>query len=131
LGDLQFFLIGQRLVLVKTEQLATLRFLALLFLLPGLAGMIVSATISSHYAHSLPTFPHPQEQRMTPRNIHGVIVYQTVEEDRRLDLMEYTSVIVFLIGLGMGCVYLNKWGIAEAIGSMEDDLTPEEISRYG
>jgi predicted Na+-dependent transporter len=116
---------------VKAPQLATMRFLALLFLLPGLAGMILSATISSHYAHTLPTWPHPADQRMIPRNIHSVIVYQTVEEDRRLDLMEYTSVVVFLIGLGMGCVYLNRWGIAEAIGAMEDDLTPEEISRYG
>lgn len=116
---------------MKTEQLATLRFLALLFLLPGLAGMIVSATVSSHYAHTLPSLPHPAEQRMTPRNIHGVIVYQTLEEDRRLDLMEYTSVFVFLIGLGMGCVYLNQWGTPEASGAMEDDLTPEEISRYG
>ncbi len=116
---------------MKAAQLATLRFVSLLLLLPGLAGMIVSAAISSGYAHSLPTWPHPAEMRLTPRNIHGVIVYQTVEEDRKLDLMEYTSVGVFLMGLGMGCVYLNKWGLAVAIGSVEDDLTPEEINRYG
>ena len=122
---------GLELRQVRAAQLSTLRFASLLFLLPGLAGMIVSATISSHYAHTLPTLPHPAEMRMVPRNIHGVVVYQTPEEDRKLNLMEYTSVGVFLVGLGMGCLYLSKWGISEALGSSEDDLTPEEISRYG
>ena len=116
---------------VKASQLATLRFVSLLFLLPGLAGMIVSATISSRYAHTLPTLPRPAEMRMTPRNIHGVVVYQTPEEDRKLNLLEYSSVGVFLLGLGTGCLYLNKWGIGEAMRSSEDDLTPEELSRYG
>ena len=49
---------------------------------------------------------------MTPRDIHGVIVYQTVEENRNLNLMEYSSIGVFLVGLVSGFVYLEKWNSA-------------------
>ncbi len=95
---------------MKASQLATLRFLSLIFLLPGLAGLILSAMVSTHYMDTLPTSPAPEELRMTPRNINGKVVYQTVEEDRRLDIMEYSSVGVFLVGLSLGLVYLEKWG---------------------
>jgi len=68
--------------------------------------MIVSAMISTHYLDTLPQSPAPDEMRMTPRNIHGVDVYQTVEEDRKLSLIEDSSVGVFLVGLCLGLVYL-------------------------
>lgn len=116
---------------MKASQLGILRFVSLLFLLPGLAGMIISATLSLRYAHTLPTLPRPAEMRMTPRNIHGVVVYQTPEENQKLNLMEYSSVGVFLLGLGTGCLYLNKWGIGEAMRPCEDDLTAEGTSRHG
>lgn len=116
---------------VKVAQLSRLRFLALFFLLLGLAGLIVSATISAHYLDTLPTLPNAEELRMTPRNIHGVVVYQTKEEDRKLSLIEGVSVSAFLIGLGLGLVYMRKWGIAEAIGAAEDDHMAEEINPRG
>jgi uncharacterized membrane protein len=93
---------------MKTRLLATLRFAALLFLLPGLAGLMVSATISTHYRDTLPKLPVPEELRMTARNISGVVVYQTAEEDRRLSLIEYPSVGIFVIGLILSAVYLEK-----------------------
>jgi hypothetical protein len=71
---------------VKVAQLATLRFFSLLFLLPGLAGMLASATISTYYLNTLPKSPAPEEMRLTPRNIHGTVVYQTPDENRRLNL---------------------------------------------
>jgi hypothetical protein len=109
---------------MKTGQLAALRSFSLLFLLPGLAGLIVSAMISTHYLDTLPQSPAPDEMRMTPRGIHGVVVYQTVEEDRRLSLIEDSSVGVFLVGLGLGLVYLEKWGSARAQASeYGDELT--------
>lgn len=95
---------------MKTSRLATLKFFSLVFILPGLAGLIISAMISTHYLDIMPREPIPEEMRMTPRNIHGVVVYQTQEEDRKLNLIEYSSVGVFLVGLGMGLVYLEKWG---------------------
>lgn len=113
---------------MKAAQLATLRFVSLLLLLPGLAGLLISATISTHYLDTLPKWPTPAELRMTPRNIHGTIVYQTIEEDRRLSLLEYGSVGVFLVGLGLGLVYLEKWGSARARETEEDDNLSENFS---
>lgn len=102
------------------QQLGWLRFFALLFLLPGIAGLILSAMISTSYVENLPQSPVPTEMRMIPRNIHGTVVYQTQAEDRRLSLMENSSVGVFLVGLSLGLVYFRKWGLAQAINGDED-----------
>lgn len=107
------------------RQLRRLRFFSLLFLLPGLGGLVFSAMVSTQYLETLPRTPVPSEMRMIPRNIHGVVVYQSDEEDRRLTILEDASVGVFLVGLGMGLVYLRKWGIAEALGGEEEDRVPE------
>jgi hypothetical protein len=114
---------------MKTAQLATLKFFALLFILPGIAGLIVSAMISMHYLDVMPTRPAFVEQRIVPRDIHGVVVYQTVEEDRRLNLIEYSSVAVFVIGLGLGLVYLEKWGSMQARSGEEESAFAKETSR--
>ncbi|MGA3265018.1 MAG: hypothetical protein ABSC47_13355 [Terracidiphilus sp.] len=110
---------------MKPAQLATLKFFSLLFLLPGLAGLIISAMISMHYLDTLPKFPAPEELRIIPRNIHGILVYQTQEEDRKLSLIEGSSVGVFVIGLGLGLVYLEKWGSARTSAAEEDDQLAE------
>lgn len=94
--------------LMKDSQLPKLRGLSLFFLLPGLAGLVLSAVLSAHYLSVLPTTPVPEDMRMTPRNIHGTIVYQTEREDRILDLAEGTSVGFFLVGFVVGIVYLEK-----------------------
>jgi hypothetical protein len=94
---------------VKLVNLSFLKFFALLFLLPGLGGLVFSAMVSTDYLENLPKSPVPNEQRMTPRNVHGVLIFQTIEEDRRLSIMEYGSVSVFLVGLLLGIVYLEKW----------------------
>jgi hypothetical protein len=111
---------------MKASRLARLRFLALLFLLPGLGGLVVSAVISTSYLDSLPRSPSADELRVVPRNIHGIVVYQTEQEDRQLSLMEYTSVAVFLVGLSMGLVYLERWGNVRSAGREldKDDLSP-------
>ena len=106
---------------MNAQQRGLLRFVSLLFLLPGLAGLIFSAIISIHCLEVLPRMAVPAESRMTPRNVHGTVVYQTDHEDRRLMIIEDTSVSVFLIGLGLGMVYLRKWGIPKAIGAVEND----------
>jgi hypothetical protein len=105
---------------MKTAQLATLKFFALLFLLPGLAGLIVSAMISTHYLEIMPRGPVLVDGRIVPREIHGIVVYQTAEENRRLNLIEYSSVGVFVLGLGLGLVYLEKWGSLQARAGEED-----------
>ena len=104
--------------------LTMLKFFALLFLLPGLGGLVFSAMVSTDYLENLPHTPAPNEQRMTPRNVHGTVVYQTVQEDQRLSAMEYTSVSIFLVGLLLGVVYLEKWSSARQF-EMETDLLGE------
>jgi hypothetical protein len=111
---------------MNRRQLRLLRFFALLFLLPGLGGLVFSAMVSTQYLETLPRLPVPEEMRMVPRNIHGIVVYQTDEEDRRLTMLEDVSVGIFVIGLGMGLVYLRKWGIAQALGAEEDDQLPQQ-----
>jgi uncharacterized membrane-anchored protein YitT (DUF2179 family) len=95
---------------MTVAQLLRLRQLSLLFLLPGLAGLIVSAMFSTYYLESLPKWPVPEEMRTTPREIRGSIVYQTVAEDRTLSILEYSSIGVFLVGLGLGLVFLDQFG---------------------
>jgi hypothetical protein len=95
---------------MKRARFAALKFFSLLFLLPGLAGLIISAMISTHYLDTMPRLPDPVAHRLVPRGIHGITVYQTPSEDRTLNLMEYSSVGVFLVGLVLGGVYLEKWG---------------------
>jgi hypothetical protein len=109
---------------MKRTNLAILKFFALLFLMPGLGGLIFSAMVSTDYLEQMPKSPTPNEQRMTPRNVHGVVIYQTVKEDQRLSIMEYTSVSVFLVGLILGIVYLEKWSSTRQ-AEMESDLLEE------
>ena len=108
--------------------LATLKFFSLLFLLPGLAGLIVSAMISTYYLDTLPQQAVPHESRVFARNIHGTLVYQTQEEDNRLTLIEDSSVGVFLVGLSLGLVYLEKWGSARARDAAPEDEFSEDYS---
>jgi len=110
---------------MNRQRLSMLRFFSLLFLLPGLAGLLFSAMVSTSYLEKLPRMPDPAQMRMTPRNIHGIVVYQTQDEDRRLTVMEDTSVGVFLVGLTLGLIYLRKWGIAHALGADDEELAEE------
>jgi len=103
------------------SQLGNLKFFSLLFLLPGLAGLIFSAMLSTQYLNTLPNSPTPDEMRMVPRSIHGSVVYQTKEEDRKLSMIEDVSVSIFLVGLTLGIVYLEKWSAMHTRASEEDD----------
>lgn len=111
---------------MKTRQLAAMRKISLALILPGLAGLIVSAMISVHYLDTMPRWPEPQQMRTVPRNIHGIIVYQTPAEDRRLDLYEYSSIGVFLPGLILGLVYLEKWSTRQPRVLEEDEFVVED-----
>jgi len=111
---------------MKTAHLAALRFFALLFILPGLAGLILSAMISTHYLDVMPRGPVLVEGRIVPREIHGIVVYQTEEENRRLNLIEYSSVGVFVVGLGLGLVYLEKWGSLQSRAGEEEGELAED-----
>jgi len=106
------------------KNLRTLKFFALLFLLPGLAGLVISAMVSTDYLETLPRSPAPEVERMTPRNVQGIVIYQTPKEDERLSIMEYGSVGIFLIGLALGVIYLEKWSTVRQT-EMDSDLLEE------
>ena len=111
---------------MKRLNLAALRFFALLLLLPGLGGLVFSATVSTKYLENMPKAPMPAEGRVIPRNVHGTVVYQTASEDKNLSAMEYGSISVFLGGLLLGIVYLEKWSTARQLeGQMDIDLLEE------
>ena len=95
---------------MKDSGLSTLKFLSLTFLLPGIAGLIFSAMVSTQYASTLPRTPIPDDRRMTARNIHGIVVYQTEQEDIRLTIYEDASLAIFCVGMALGLIYLEKWG---------------------
>ena len=109
-------------------RLAALKLLALLFLLPGLAGLIVSAMISTHYLDTMPRRPVMEQQRFVPRGINGITVYQTAEENRNLNVIEYTSVGIFLTGLVIGVIYLEKWGSMQSRAGEEESELAENPS---
>jgi hypothetical protein len=94
---------------MKATRLKALRIVSLLFLIPGIAGLLFSAYLSTYYVETMPRSPDPVEQRMTPRVIHGITIFQTEDEDTRLSSYELSSVGIFLIGLVLGVVYLEKW----------------------
>jgi hypothetical protein len=110
---------------MKSARLRTLKTISLALLLPGLAGLIVSAMFSVHYLDTMPRWPSPEELRTVPRNIHGIVVYQTAAEDRKLDMMEYSSVGVFVLGLALGLMYLEQWGARQARRAEESDRAKE------
>lgn len=112
---------------MKAAKLATLKFFALLFLLPGLAGLILSAMISTHYLDTMPRVPVIEQGRVIPREIHGVIVYQTGKEDLDLKLVEYSSVGVFLTGLVLGVIFLEKWGSLQSRAGEEESELAEGL----
>jgi hypothetical protein len=112
---------------MKTLQLRTLKAISLVLILPGLAGLIVSSMISVHYLDTMPKWPSPEELRTVPRNIHGIVVYQTEPEDRNLNLIEYSSVGVFVVGLSLGLAYLEKWGARQMRVAREDDQLSEDL----
>lgn len=114
---------------MKAARLSTLKFFALVFLLCGMAGLIASATISTHYLVVMPREPVPGELRVVPRSIHGITVYQTTKEDHLLRMWEYTSVGIFLVGLALSCVYLEKWGSMQVPTGEERDAEFAENPR--
>jgi hypothetical protein len=106
---------------MRAAWLATLKFFALVFLLAGLAGLIASAAISTHYLVVMPQKPAPEELRVIPRSIDGVTVYQTAKENHLLNTWEYTSVGIFLVGMALSAIYMEQWGSMQVPAGAEEE----------
>lgn len=102
----------------KTNSLSLLQFFSLLFLVPGIFGLVVSTILSTSYLATLPRIPDPQTLRMTPREIHGVTVFETEQEDETLTRVEYAALGCFIVGLVFGVMYIEK---RSALRAMETE----------
>ena len=80
------------------------RALAILLIVLGLAAFLYSRVIWDRYLRELPKKPNAEEHRVYPLNIHGIIVFQTLEEEHHLWLFDRGGITVFFLGLLLGGV---------------------------
>jgi hypothetical protein len=85
------------------------RTVSIVLMVPGLAVWIYSGTIWNQYIHTLPRTPDQAIGRMYPRNIHGVVVFQTRAERLRLDLTQDIAIGTFFLGLLIGAIEDRYW----------------------
>lgn len=85
-----------------------LRFLALLFLLAGLAALLANASLSTHYFDTMPRNPDPDGMYTVPHKLNGAVIYLTEDEDRQLYLLRHYGVRAFALGIAFGVLYLGK-----------------------
>ena len=75
----------------------------------GLAGFMWTFSLWDHQSRTLPHFADISRGRVYPRNIHGVVVYQTLAERDYLDAVQTSSAGIFVISIIMSVIYKNKW----------------------
>lgn len=105
-----------------SSALRTVRMISLLFLLAGIGGYIVSTVLAEQ---ALVTFPQGlvlAQGRMIPREIHGTTIYLTREENRRLNLFEYSSMAMLLTGATLGFFFWTKLSQSGAYSGEDDSL---------
>jgi len=90
---------------MKSAKLGLLRFISLMCLLPGLFGLVASASLSTHYFETMPRAT--DGERTVPRTINGEVVYLTGDEDSQLDFFRYYGVRAFGVGFAVGLLYLG------------------------
>jgi len=116
---------------MKSVQLGLLRFISLMCLLPGLFGLVASASLSTHYFDTRPRAA--DEDRTVPRTVNGEVIYLTAEEDGQLDFFRYYGVRVFSVGLAVGLLYLGimatqleRWQRSEVNDIDDEEPGPEQ-----
>ena len=79
----------------------------------GLAGIVWTAGLWTQQLRTLPRTPEPKMGKIYPRNIHGIVVYQTRHERNQLDAIQDSSIAIFATSLMMSLVYKKKWRQAQ------------------
>jgi hypothetical protein len=105
-------------------KIVLLRFFALLMFLPGLAGLVANAGLSTHYFDTRSREPEPASLRTVPRSLNGQVVYLTEREDKQLDLLRYYGLRGFGIGIGLGVLCFGAMA-ANLVLWHEHDAEPE------
>lgn len=78
-------------------------------MVPALAMLLYSGVIWNRYLTTLPRTLDPTTGRVYPRNIHGIVVYQTHAEELRLELTENIAWGVFMLGMLVGSLEERHW----------------------
>ena len=60
---------------------------------------------------TLPRVPDQETGRVYPRNIHGIVVYQTLSERDQLENIQNSSIAVVAVSFLMTVIYKIKMGI--------------------
>jgi hypothetical protein len=76
----------------------------------GLVGISWTAGIWYQYQRTLPRHPDPETGCIYPLNVHGIVVYQTLDERNWLDEVQYSSFAVFALSALMGAIHQKKYG---------------------
>jgi len=79
----------------------------------GFAGIFWTLAIWSSYLNSLPRTPVAATGKIFPLNIHGVVVFQTREEQQRLDLVQYSSIAIIAVSFMMSLMAGSRRGRSE------------------
>ena len=84
------------------------RLVALSILIPGVIAWFYTWALWSGYTY-LPRHPIPGEGRIYPRGIHGITVYQTLEERNKLDFSLRASIAICGVGFAVAVVEEERW----------------------
>ncbi len=76
----------------------------------GLLGVFWGMTIWNQYLGNLPRSPNAVTGNIYPRNIHGVVVYQTLKQRSSLDSWDHWSWGIFIFGFVLGLIHEWRWG---------------------
>jgi hypothetical protein len=76
----------------------------------GVIGLLWSMAIYQTYFNNLPRSPNPQTGNLYPLNIHGAVVYQTLQQSCRLDNWQHWSWGFVILGAVLGWLYQWRSG---------------------
>lgn len=82
----------------------------------GLAGFMWTAALWNQQLRTLPRAPDQEAGSIYPRNIHGIVVYQTRSQRDYLERIQDGSIAVFVVSFLMSLIYKKKWGPEPSLG---------------
>jgi hypothetical protein len=76
----------------------------------GLAGLMWTFSLWDQQLNTLPHVANAVIGQIYPRNIHGIVVYQTFAQRNHLDTVQFGSFAIFGVSIVMSLIYRSKWG---------------------
>jgi hypothetical protein len=84
------------------------RAVALAIFIPGALLWFYTWALWSSYT-DLPRRPIQAEGRIYPRGIHGITVYQTRQEQNKLDILLWVSIPASIAGFALAALEEERW----------------------